>query len=127
MITRTGRAWPIGGMPPIEKPGQVVGLAGRRAPDVGRAGHGRQPREVDPVVAGHEAQERLGPSPRGTTKTSDLTIWPSSAPTRGGGLGGGVGRLVEDGDLERHALAGGGVEDALDRGMERGRRARAGV
>ena len=46
------------------EPGQVVRLARRRASDVGRAGDGRQPRDVDPVVAGHEAQDRARGRPR---------------------------------------------------------------
>ena len=44
--------------PADREAGQVVRLAGRRAPDVGRAGDGRQPRDVDAVVAGDEAQQR---------------------------------------------------------------------
>ena len=101
--------------------GQVVRLARGRPADVGLAGHRGQAGEVDPVGPGHEAEQRLGAVVAvGTTKTSDLTIWPSSAPSGGGRLGGGVGRLGEAGHLERHALAGGRVEDALDRGMDGG-------
>ena len=82
MITRTGRGWPIGGMPPMAEPGQVVGLAGRRSTDVGCAGHGGEPGDVHPVGPGDQAQQRLERRPRaGTTKTSDFTIWPSSAPS----------------------------------------------
>ena len=59
MTTRVGRAWPNGGMPPIEKPGQLVGLAGGRPADVALAGHGGQAGEVDAVRAGDEADDRL--------------------------------------------------------------------
>ena len=54
------------------------------------------------------------PSSPGATNTSDFTIWPSSAPTAAAASCGGVGRLVEDGDLEGHALARGGLDDAAD-------------
>ena len=59
MITRTGRAWPNGGMPPIDEAGQLLRLAGRRPPDVALAGDRGEPGEVDPVRAGHEAEDRL--------------------------------------------------------------------
>ena len=83
MTTRIGRLWPIGGMPADREAGQLVGLAGGRPADVRLAGHRRQPGQVDPVRAGHEAEDRLerSPSSAGATKTSDLTIWPISAPT----------------------------------------------
>ena len=62
--------------------GQLARLAGRRPPDVrgrrspppagrGRPGWARRPGTA--AARGHR--------PSGTTKTSDLTIWPSSAPT----------------------------------------------
>ena len=69
---------------------------------------------------------RSRPSSAGATNTSDLTnLFELRADGRGGFLGR-VGRLVEDRDLERDALAGCGVDDApsLD---DRGSRARRGV
>ena len=57
------------------------------------------------------------PSRAGATKTSDLTIWPELRAEGRGRLDGRVGRLVEGDDLEGHALAGSGVEDARDGGM----------
>ena len=105
--------------------GQLVRLAGGRPADVGGAGDRGQPGEVDPVVTGDEAEERLEArrSP-GTTKTSDLTIWPSSAPTAAAASAAVWVDSSKTGHLEGHALAGGGVEDALDRRDGRGRRAR---
>ena len=104
----------------MANPVRSLASRARRSPDIGLARHRGQPGEVDPVVAGDEADERLQPASPGTTKTSDLTICPSSAPRARRGLDRGVGRLVEGHDLERHALAGGGVQDALDRGVDGG-------
>ena len=82
MTTRIGRLWPIGGMPPIEKP--VSSFASRAV---------ARRMSAAPVIAasrarstrfGPETRQRIGsssPWSAGATKTSDLTIWPSSAPT----------------------------------------------
>ncbi len=81
MTTRVGRAWPIGGMPPMEKP--VSSLASRAV--------ARRTSDA-PVTAARRARStRFGPETRATigsgpsspsvTKTSDFTIWPRSAPT----------------------------------------------
>ena len=59
MITRIGRAWPIGGMPPIEKPVRSCASRAVARRTSARAGDRGQPRDVDPVVAGDQAQERL--------------------------------------------------------------------
>ena len=62
MITRAGRAWPIGGMPPMVKP--VSSLASRAVARrmSRRADDGGQPREVDAVRARDEADDRLEPA-----------------------------------------------------------------
>ena len=82
MTTRTGRAWPIGGMPPIVKP-----VSSRASFAFARRTSG------SPVTAasrarstrfGPDTRQRTGssaPSASGATNTSDFTIWPSSAPT----------------------------------------------
>ena len=51
-------------------------------------------------------------------KTSDLTIWPSSAPSAAAASAAVWVDSSKTVDLEGHALAGGGVQDALDRGMD---------
>ncbi len=98
--------------------GQLVRLARRRATDVGGAGDRGQPRQVDPVVTRHEAEQRLDPALARDDEDQRLDDLAELDTERGGRLDGGVGRLVEDGHLEGHALAGGGVQDALDRGMD---------
>ena len=117
MTTRVGRAWPIGGMPPIEKPVSSFAsrAVARRTSE--RADDGGQPGEVDAVRARDEGEDRLGTvSPVGheDQRLHDLA---EVRADRRGGLGGGVGRLVEDLHLDGHALAGGGVGDAPDGGM----------
>ena len=59
MITRSGRTWPIGGMPPIVKP--VSSFASRAVARrmSGCAGHRGQTRKVDAVGARDEAQDGL--------------------------------------------------------------------
>ena len=100
--------------------GQVVGLASGRPAQLGLAGDRRQPREVDPIGARDEAEQRLRPVVGRDDEDQRLDDLPELRADGGGRLGGGVGRLVEGGHLERDALAGGGVEDALDRGMTGG-------
>ena len=100
--------------------GQIVGLAGRRAPHVGCPADRGEARQIDPVVAGHETQERLQTAAARDDEDQRLDDLTEVGADRRGSLGGGVRRLVEGGDFERHALAGGGVEDAPDRGMDRG-------
>ncbi len=82
MTTRSGRMWPIGGMPPIVNP-----VSSRASVALARRTSG------SPVTAASRARStRLGPDTRhrmgsrspasaGATNTSDLTIWPSSAST----------------------------------------------
>ena len=69
MITRTGRCVADRRDAADREAGQVVRLARGRAADVGRAGHRREPGEVDPVVAGDEAQDRLRASRRPGPRT----------------------------------------------------------
>ena len=99
MTTRVGRAWPIGGMPPMEKP--VSSLASRAVALRTRDEGEDRLRPVRPV--GHEDQ-----------RLHDLAELRADGR---GGLGGGVGRLVEDLHLDGHALASGGVGDAPDGGV----------
>ena len=119
MITRTGRTWPIGGIPPIDEAGQLVGLAGGRPPDIALAGDRGQAGEIDPVRSGHEAQDRLE---RSVVARRDEDERLDDLAELGADCGGGfgrVGRLVEDRDLERDALARCGVQDPLDPGVVR--------
>ena len=51
------------------EPGQLVGLAGGCPPNVPFAGDGRQPREIDAIVAGDEAEDRLEARPRPGRRT----------------------------------------------------------
>src|ERR1019366_913742 len=82
MITRIARLWPIGGIPLIVKPessfaSRAVARRTSRAP-VTAASRARSTR------LGPDTRHRIGsrtPSSPGATKTSDLTIWPISAPT----------------------------------------------
>ena len=120
MITRTPGRVPIGGMPPIEKPVRSWASRAVARRMSGDAGDRREPREVDPVVAGDEAQERLARRRGRDDEDQRLDDLAELRAERRGRLGGGVGRLVELVDLERHALARGGIEDALDRGMDGG-------
>ena len=98
MITRTG---PLGADrrdATDREAGQVVGLARRRAADVGGAGDRREPSEVDAVVAGDEAQDRLEPpAAAGIDEDERLDDLAELGAERRGRLGGGVGRLVEAG------------------------------
>ena len=111
---------PIGGMPPMANP--VRSWASRA---VARRMSGA------PVTAASRARStRLGPETRHRTGSSPavarddeherLDDLAELRADRRGRLGRGVGRLVEGHDLERHALAGGGIEDALDRGVDGG-------
>ena len=96
MTTRIGRPWPKGGMPPMVKP-----VSSRASFAFARRTSG------SPVTAARRARStRLGPETRhrigssapasaGATKTSDLTICPSSASTAPAASSGGVRRLGE--------------------------------
>ena len=82
MITRMGRAWPIGGIPPIENPVRsCASLAVARrisGSDVIAASRAMSTR------FGPDTRHRIGsrpPSPSGATNTRDFTICPSPAPT----------------------------------------------
>ena len=77
--------------------GQLLGLAGGRAADVALAGDGRQPGEVDAVRAGDEADDRLELAVvAGSDEDERLDDLAELGADRRGGVGGGVGRLVED-------------------------------
>ena len=118
MITRTGRANPMGGMPPMTKP--VSSLASRAVArrmsgsPVTAASRARSTR----FGAGHEADDRLELAVVGRgdedQRLDDLAELGADGRGR---LCRGVGRLVEGDDVEGHALARGGVEDASDGGM----------
>ena len=100
------------------EPGELVRLARRGPSDVLLAGHGRQPGQVDPVGTRHEAQDRI--EPVGVIRGDEherLDDLADVRTDRGGGLGGGMGGLVEDPDIEGHALPCGSLPDALDPGM----------
>ena len=121
MTTRTGRAWPIGGMPPIVNPvsSRASFAVARRTSAL--AGDRREPREVHAVGAGHEADDGLERAVRVRgdehQRLHDLAELRAD---RRRGLLGRVRRLAEHVDLERHALAGGSIDDPLDRrGMGR--------
>ena len=120
MITRIGRSWPMGGIPPIENPvsSRASRAVARRMS--GALGDGRQARHVDPVVTGHQAQDGLETARDRDHEDERLDDLAEVGAHGGRRFDRGVGRLVEDRDLERHPLAGGGIEDALDRGMDRG-------
>ena len=118
MTTRIGRVWPIGGMPPMVKP--VSSFASRAVArrtsfsPVTAASRARSTR----FGPGHEAEDRLEPAVVvGRDEHERLDDLAELGADRGGGFLGGVGGLVEDPDLEGHALPGGGVPDALDPGM----------
>ena len=96
MITRIGRVVADRRDAADREPGQVVRLARRRAADVGRAGDGRQPREVDPVVTGDQAQDRLETARDRDHEDQRLDDLAEVGADRGGRFGRGVGRLVED-------------------------------
>ncbi len=100
--------------------GEVVDLSRARSADVGRARDGRQPAEVDPIVAGDEAQHRLEPGRPWHDEEQRLHDLAEVRSDRGCRFGRGVGRLIEGDDLEGHALPGGRIEHALDRGMDGG-------
>src|SRR4051794_22599821 len=82
MITRTGRAWPMGGIPPIVNP--VSSFASFA---VARRTSGSPLTAASRATStrfGPETRHSTGssvPSSAGATNTSDFTIWPSSAPT----------------------------------------------
>ena len=81
---------------PDREAGQVVRLARRRAADVGDAGDRGEPGEVDPVVAGDEAQHRLAAGARGDDEDERLDDLPEFGAERGRRFRGGMGGLVED-------------------------------
>ena len=125
MITRIGRAWPIGGIPPMVKPDSSLAsrAVARRTsrPPVTAARRARSTR----FGPGDEAQDRLERAVLGRghedQRLDDLAELGADG---GGRLGRGVGRLVEDPDLEGDALPARGVEDALDGGVIERLRAR---
>ena len=94
MITRTGPDVADRRDAADREAGQLVGLAGRRPPDVAVAGHRGEPGEVDPVGAGDEAEDRLELAvlARGDEdeRLDDLA---ELGADRVGGFRGGVGRL----------------------------------
>jgi hypothetical protein len=83
-----------------------------------RAAEDHPSRPVDPVRAGHEAEDGLGlgvlVGQDEDERFHDLAELGADGPGR---LLGGVGRLVENGHFELDALAPGGVEDAPNSGV----------
>ena len=81
MIARSGRSNPIGGMPPITNP--VRSFASRAVARRISGSPVTAARRATSTRFGPDTRQRIGsgPSSDGATKTSDLTIWPSSAPT----------------------------------------------
>ena len=111
----------MGGMPPIVKPVQLARLVRARASHVGLAGDRGEAREVDAVGAGHEAQDGLERAAVGRGDEDQRLHDLAELGVDGvRGLAGRVRRLGEHADVEGHALAGRGVDDALDRGRIRG-------
>ena len=94
------------------EPGQLVGLAGRGAPDVRLADDGGEPGQVDPVRARDEGDDRLGAVVAVGHEDERLHDLAELRADRRRRLCGRVGRLVEDAAPRGHALAGGGIEDA---------------
>lgn len=97
--------------------GQLVRLARGGAADVAIAADGGQTGEIDPVGPGHERQDRLRSGIGRRDEHERFDDLPQLRPDRRGGLLGGVGRLVEDRDRQRDALAGGGVDDTPNGGV----------
>ena len=97
MTTRTGRRWPIGGMPPMVKP--VSSLASRA---VARRTSGSPVTAASRATStrfgpGHEAEDRLEAAVVGRRDEDQrLHDLPELGADGRGGLRGGVGRLVED-------------------------------
>ena len=103
--------------------GQLVRLAGGRAADVAPADDRGEALEVDPVRAGHEADDRLELAVlAGRDEDERLDDLADLGADDAGGVGGGVGGVGEGHDLEGHALSGGGIQHPLDgRVLEGGR------
>ena len=100
-----------------DEAGQLVGLAGGGAPDVPLTRDGCEAGDIDPIGPRHEREDRLQPV---VGRRDEDERFDDLAELRADGrrrFRRRVGRLVEDGHLERDALARGGVDDAPDRGM----------
>ena len=100
--------------------GQVVGFAGSRAANIRFAGHRSEAGDVHAIRTGDKTDDRLE-FPTGLRcyedkRLDDLADLHAQRICR---VLGRVRRAVEDPDLERDALAGRRVEDALDRGVGR--------
>ena len=118
MITRTGPGMADGRDAADGEAGQLVRLARGGAADVGSPVTAARRARSTRFGPGDEAQDRLEPVVAvGATKTSDLTIWPSSAPTAAAASSAVWVDSSKTVNVERDALAGGGVDDALDGGM----------
>ena len=119
MITRAGLRSPIGGTPPMANPVRSWtsrAVARRMSGALVTAASA----EIDPVVAGDEAQDGVQAGRARDHEQERLHDLAELGADGRGRLDRGVGRLIEGHDIERHALACGGIEDALDRGMDGG-------
>ena len=104
-----------------DESGEIVGLAGARPADALIADDRREASQIDAVRPGDEAEDRLErPVLRRRHEDERLDDLAEFGAHRRSGIRGRVRRLGEDVDVERHALAGGGVEDTLGRGMDVG-------
>ncbi len=111
----------MGGIPPIVKPVSSRASFAARPAHVGLAGDRGQAREVDAVRAGDQAQDRLERAALGRGHEDQrLDDLPELGVDGVRGVAGRVRRLGEHPDVEGHALAGRGVDDALDLGRIRG-------
>ena len=122
MIDARPRVVPERRDPADREAGQLVGLAGRRTADVAPPDDRGEPLQVDAIGARHEAHDRLElavlASGHEYQRLDDLRQLGTDRPSR---LAGGMGRVGENGDVEGHALAGGGVEHPEDgRVLQRG-------
>lgn len=95
--------------------GQLISLPSRRPTDIALTGDGGQPGEIDPVMTGDEAENRVKPAivTRGD-KDKRFDDLAELGTDRFGGLGRGMGRLIEDLDVEDDALPRGCVANSLD-------------
>ena len=100
MTTRTGRRWPIGGMPPIANPvrswaSRAVARRRSRPGDRGRVGRGR------PGCGQPQGRERFRAVSRGDDEDQGLHDLAEFDTDGGCSLGRRMGRLVGSRDLER--------------------------
>lgn len=103
--------------PADREAGEVVRFTSGRPANIRFARHGGEPSEVDPVVTGDQAKERIRVITRRDHEDQRFDDLPELGTNCAGRLGSGVRRLVKAGHFERDALAQGRVEHALDRGV----------